>query len=338
MSKEGKEMGKQQSFTDIEYANRKRRTRRDEFLEMMEELIPWEEWVAVVTPYYYSGKRGRPPRGIEIMLRMYLLANWFNLSDEGVEDAIYDSYSFRKFMGVDFSSEEQVPDATTLCKFRKILDDNGVTKLLFNTVKDFLDKHGKLMHGGSIVDATIIDAPSSTKNEKKERDPEMHQTKKGNQWYFGAKLHIGTDAGTGYIHSLDMTAANVADITMAAGLLREDDEVMYGDSAYSGMEKRDEIKNDAHLASIDYRANSKKPYRKNAWKPGPGTWWFAALEYAKSRVRSKVEYPFLVIKRIFSYRKVRYKGIKKNKTHAYMLCACANLYMLGRSGWQRAFS
>lgn len=329
----------QQSFADMEYANRKRKTKRDEFLEMMEELIPWDEWAAVIVPHYYGGKRGRPPRGIEIMLRMYLLANWFNLSDEAVEDAIYDSYAFRKFMGVDFLDEEQVPDATTLCKFRKLLHDSGVAKLLFDTVKDFLDKHGKLMHGGSIVDATLIDAPSSTKNEKKERDPEMHQTKKGNQWYFGEKLHIATDSGTGYIHSMEVTAANVGDITMAAGLLRRDDRVMYGDCAYSGLWKRDEVKNDAHLSTIDYRTNCKKPYYKNNdWTPGPGTWWHARLEYAKSRVRSKVEYAFLVIKRIFGYRKVRYRGLAKNRTHAYLLCASANLYMLGRSGWRKAYS
>jgi IS5 family transposase len=326
----------QQSFADMEYANRKRKTKRDEFLEMMEELIQWDEWVAVIEPHYFAGKRGRPPRGIEIMLRMYLLANWFNLSDEAVEDAIYDSYAFRKFMGVDFLEEEQAPDATTLCKFRKLLNDSGVGKLLFDTVKNFLDRHGKLMHGGSIVDATLIEAPSSTKNEKKERDPEMHQTKKGGQWYFGEKLHIAADSATGYIHNMDVTAANVPDIAMAAGLLREDDEVMYGDAAYTGIEKRDEIKNNEYLSKIDYRTNSQKPYRKNKWTPGPGTWWYAKFEYVKSRVRSKVEYAFLVIKRIFGCRKVRYRGLAKNRTQAYLLCASANLYMLGRSGWRKA--
>lgn len=321
----------------MEYANRKRKTKRDKFLEIMEEVIPWEEWIGIVTPYYPNGKRGRPPRGVEAMLRMYLLANWFSLSDEGVEDAVYDSYAFRKFMKVDFLGEEQVPDATTLCKFRKLLDENGVTKLLFDSIKCFLDKHGKLMHGGSIVDATLIDAPSSTKNAEKKRDPEMHQTKKGNQWYFGAKIHAGVDSGTGYIHSMDMTAANVADITIAPSLIREDDRVLYGDSAYSGIEKREEIKGDKHFSSIDYRVNSKKPYRKNTWEPGPGTWWFIKQEYAKSRVRCKVEYAFLVIKRIFGYRKVRYRGIAKNKTHAFMLGACANLYMLVQSGWRKAY-
>jgi len=321
----------QPSFADIEYANRKRITKRDEFLAIMEEVIPWEEWVSIILPYYPTGKRGRPTRGAETMLRMYLLANWFNLSDEGVEDAVYDSYAFRHFMKIDFSNEEQVPDATTLCKFRKLLDENGVTKLLFGTIKRFLDSHGKLMHGGTIVDATLIDAPSSTKNKAKQRDPEMHQTKKGNQWYFGAKIHAGVDAGTGYIHSVEMTAANVADITVAASLIREDDEVVYGDSAYSGIEKREEIQNSKHFSSINYRVNSKKPYRKNIWEPGPGTWWYAKMEYEKSRVRSKVEYSFLIIKRNFGYRKVRYRGLAKNLTHAYMLCTCANLYMLAQS-------
>ena len=322
----------QQSFTDIEYANRKRRTKRDEFLEAMEEIIPWEEWVSTVAPYYPDGKRGRPPRGIETMLRMYLLQNWFTLSDEGVEDAIYDSYSFRCFMGIDFSGETQVPDATTLCIFRRLLNENGITKMLFDSIKGFLDKHGKLMHGGTIVDATLIDAPTSTKNADKKRDPEMHQAKKGNQWYFGEKIHVGADAGTGYIHAMEVTAANAADITQTQKLIREDDEVVYGDAGYHGLSKRQEIKSDAHLSSIDYRVNLQKPYRKNEWESGPGTYWFAKLEYDKSRVRCKVEYAFYIIKRIFGYRKTRYRGLSKNRTHAYMLGACANLYMLAQSG------
>ena len=321
----------QPSFTDMEYAQRKRKTKRDEFLAIMEEVIPWDEWTSIIAPYYPKGKRGRPTRGMETMLRMYLLANWFNLSDEGVEEAIYDSYAFRHFMKIDFTDEEQVPDATTLCKFRKLLDENGVTKLFFGSIKQFLDKHGKLMHGGSIVDATLIDAPSSTKNATKQRDPEMHQTRKGNQWYFGAKIHTGVDAGTGYIHSLEVTAANVADIAVAAKLIREDDQVIYGDAAYSGIEKREEIKSSKHLSSIEYRVNSQKPYRKNKWEAGPGTWWYAKMEYDKSRIRSKVEYGFLIIKRIFGYSKVRYRGLAKNLTHAYMLCSCANLYMLAKS-------
>ena len=317
-------------FSDYEYANRKRKTKREEFLEAMNRLIDWEAWVTLVAPYYPSGKRGRPPRGIEVMLRMYLLQNWFNLSDEGVEDAIYDSYAFRKFMGLNFM-EEQVPDATTLCLFRKLLDENGITKKISETVKGYLDKQGKLMHGGTIVDATIIDAPASTKNSEKKRDPEMHSVKKGNQWYFGERLHIGVDAGTGYIHSEEVTAANVNERDVVPALIREDDEVVYGDAGYCGIEKREDIKNDPHLSGIDWRVNMQKPYRKNAWKPGEGTRWHAYMEYQKSRVRSKVEYAFLIIKRIFKYNKVRYRGLRKNRTQAHILCALTNLYMLAQA-------
>lgn len=326
----------QQSFADIEYANRKRKTKRDEFLEVMEEVIPWDEWTSIVEPYYPKGKRGRPPRGVETMLRMYLLSNWFNLSDEGVEDAIYDSYAFRKFMQVDFLGENQVPDATTLCKFRKLLNENGITKLLFDSIRSFLDRHGKLMHGGTIVDATIIEAPTSTKNADKQRDLEMHQVKKGNEWHFGERIHVGTDAGTGYIHSVEVTAANVSEREVVPQLIREDDEVLYGDAGYTGLAKRPEFKADAHLSSIDYRVNTRN--RLHWPKAAPGFDWDRHIEYQTSRVRSKVEYVFLVIKKIFSYRKVRYRGIEKNRTHAYALCACTNLYMLAGAGWRRAYS
>ena len=328
-------MKNQISFTDLEYSNRKKRTKRDEFLEVMDAVIDWEDWTALVTPYYYEGKRGRPPRGVETMLRMYLLQNWFNLSDEGIEDAIYDSYAFRKFMKVDFSDAEQVPDATTLCKFRKLLNEKNITKLFFDRMKEFLDQHGKVMHGGTIVDATLIDAPTSTKNAAGKRDPEMHSVKKGNQWFFGTRMHAGVDAGTGYIHNVEVTAANVPERDIVPQLLREDDEVVYGDAGYCGIEKREEIKADPHLSKIVWRINQQKPYRKNKWQEGPGTQWFGYLEYQKSRVRSKVEYPFLIIKRIFGYRKVRYRGLAKNRSQAYTLCACANLYMLAQSGYVR---
>ena len=325
-------MSKQQSLTDLEYANRKRKTKRDEFLETMEELIPWDEWCAVVAPYYPSGKRGRPTRGIETMLRMYLLANWFNLSDEGVEDAIYDSYAFRKFVQVDFIGEEQVPDATTLCKFRKLLNDNGVTKLLFDTIKQFMERHGRIMHGGTIVDATIIEAPTSTKNAEQQRDPEMHQVKKGNEWHFGERFHVGVDAATGYVHSIAVTAANKDERSVVPDLIREDDHVVYGDAGYSGLPKRTEIREDAHLSTIDYRTNTRNRLH---WKTqAPGFDWDRYIEYQKSRVRSKVEYVFLILKRLFHYRKVRYRGLGKNRTHAFTLMACANLFMLAQSGWR----
>lgn len=327
-------MKNQQTFTDIEYANRKRRTKMDEFLETMDAIIEWPEWCALVEPYYPKGERGRPPRGVEIMLRMYLLQNWYNLADEAVEEAIYNTYPMARFMGIDFLGDTQVPDATTLCKFRKLLDENGITEKIFGTVNQFLERHGKIMRGGSIVDATILAAPTSTKNEKHERDPEMHSVKKGNQWYFGERLHIGTDAGSGYIHSVEVTAANASERDVVPDLVREDDEVVYGDAGYTGMEKREAIKSDPHLSQIEWRTNT----RNRLHWPGkaPGFDWDRYIEYQKSRVRSKVEYPFLIIKRIFHYNKVRYRGIKKNRTQAYTLCALANLYMLRQSGFAGA--
>ncbi len=191
------------------------------------------------------------------------------------------------------------------------------------------------MHGGTIVDATIIDAPTSTKNEKKERDPEMHQVKKGNEWYFGERLHTGVDAGTGYIHSMEVTAANTGERSVVPKLMREDDKVGYGDAGYIGIEKNEAIKSDPNFSQIDWRINTRKNYRKNPVPKGSGINWDAYIDWQKSRVRSKVEYAFFIIKRIFHYNKVRYRGLKKNRTHAYMLCTCANLYMLTQSGFGR---
>lgn len=191
----------QLSFTDAEFSNRHKATKRELFLQEMESIIPFDEWVSIIEPHYYSNTKGRKPIAIETMLRMYLLQNWFNLSDEGIEDAIYDSYAMKKFLHIDFSNQ-QVPDATTLLHFRHMLEDHGLQKAIFDSVKNRLDRAGLLMHGGTIVDATIIKAPSSTKNRTKMRDPEMHSTRKGNQWYFGMKEHIGVDAATGYIHSI----------------------------------------------------------------------------------------------------------------------------------------
>ena len=213
---------KQLTFTDLEYANRKRTTKRDDFLKTMNDIIPWNEWITYIEPHYYKNKTGRPARGIETMLRMYLLQSWFNLSDEAVEDSIYDSYAFRTFMNLDYMTD-QAPDATTLCKFRKILTDNDIAQQLFSAINNLLEKHGHIMRGGTIVDATIIEAPKSTKNRDRARDPEMHSTKKGNQYHFGMKTHIGVDAGTGYIHTITATPANVHDVTEAYKLVRDED-------------------------------------------------------------------------------------------------------------------
>jgi len=323
------------NFTDIEYSNRKRSTKRDEFLSMMEKIIPWTEWVEVIRPYYFDNTTGRPARGIEVMLRMYLLQSWFNLSDEGVEDTIYDSYAFRTFMKLDFM-KEQVPDATTLCKFRKILVDNEIAKKLFGTINQKLEEHGQIMRGGTIVDAAIFSAPASTKNQSKARDPEMRQTKKGNQYYFGMKAHIGTDAGTGYVHSVTATAANVHDITEAHKLIRHDDEVFFGDSAYIGLMLRDEIWYDPHKLGIDFRINERPgSYRK--MPEGYARNFEKSLERRKSTVRAKVEYAFLLVKQQFGYKKARYRGIAKNLQRLLMLFCSANLLMCARSGgWRTA--
>ena len=318
---------KQITFSDIEYGNRKRITKREEFLDIMEEIIPWDEWVEFVHPYYPSGRRGRPVKGIETMLRMYLLQNWFNLSDEGVEDAIYDSYAFRKFMKIDFVNE-QVPDATTLLKFRHMIEKNHIGEVFFNAIKRVMDATGHIMHGGTIVDATIINAPSSTKNAEKKRDPEMHQTKKGNEWKFGMKCNVGVDAGSGLVHSITATPANVHDINEAHKLIREDDEVVYGDSGYTGIEKREDIRNDEHLANIEYRINRRPKSLPRVSDNAID--WERYIDYRKSAVRCKVEHAFKIIKDTFGFRKVRYRGIAKNLNKLNVLFACANLLMVKR--------
>ena len=320
---------KQQTFSDYKYSNRKRKTKREEFLEIMDEIIPWDEWISLIIPYYPSGKRGRPPIGIEIMLRMYLLQVWFNLSDEGTEDAIYDSYAMRKFVGINFL-EEDVPDATTLLKFRRLLEKHGLNKLFFEAINRVMVETGHMLKGGSVVDATIINAPSSTKNAQKQRDPEMHQTKKANEWRFGMKCHIGVDAFSGLVHTIEVTPANVHDIAVASKLIREDDNVVYGDSGYLGLEKREEIVSDEHLSAIDYRINRRPSSLQKVSDSLID--WDRVIEHAKSSVRCKVEHPFRIIKCLFGYRKVTYKGLEKNGNRLYMLFASANLYALASSG------
>ena len=320
---------RQPSFSDIEYGFRKRTTKREVFLKAMDEFIPWGEWISLIEPYYPSGKRGRPPMGIEKMLRMYLLQCWFNLSDEGVEDAIYDSYALRSFMKINFV-DEQVPDSTTLLNFRHLLEKHGIAQRFFQAFTDTLEKCGYMMRGGSIVDATLIEAPSSTKNQRKERDPEMCQTKKGNQYYFGMKCHTGVDACSGYVHSLEFTAANIHDITVASKLIREDDGVVYGDAGYLGLAKREEVASDTHLASIDYRINRRIGSVQNA--PNGFINWEKDIECRKSSVRSKVEHPFLIVKRFFGYSKTVYRGLSKNGHRLYILFTSANMLMCIRAG------
>ena len=320
----------QMTFSDIEYSNRKRKTKREQFLDMMDAIIPWNQWINIIQPYYPSGKRGRPTRGIETMLRMYLMQNWFNLSAVAIEDAVYDSYAMRTFMHIDFT-EQQVPDATTLLKFRHLLEEHQLGEKIFADVTERLNAVGLIMHGGTIVDATIIASTPSTKNKEKKRDPEMHQTKKGNQWYHGMKVHAGVDAGTGYIHTITGTAANVHDIEEAHNLIREDDHVVYGDSGYLGIEKHDEIKNDLHLRDIEFRIN-RRPSSIKMPDDYKGINWEKHIEHRKSSVRCKVEHAFLIVKQQFGYSKTAYRGIAKNMNRFHVLFASANLVMCARAG------
>ncbi len=317
-------MEQQYSFTDIEYSKRRKKTHREEFLEEMDRVVPWDEWVKLIVPYYPDGKRGRRPQDIERMLRMTMLQNWFNLSDEGIEDAIYDSYAMRSFLRLTFM-DEQVPDATTLCKFRKLLNTHGIQSQIFAQVQQLLEQKGKSVHGGTIVDATIVEASSSTKNKAHSTDPEMHSVKKGTKWYFGMRAHIGADPLYGFVHSLEATAANAAETKVAPKLLRPDDAVVYGDAGYLKMERNveDGVKR-------DYRINRQIGTFKRHYGDSLAWGEEKALEKRKSAVRCKVEFAFHIVKDIFGWRKVRYKGLYKNNCHAHLLFASANLYMLAK--------
>ena len=317
----------QPSFTDVEYGQRRRVSRREQFLTTMDAAIPWGSWVAVIEPFYYAdrpGKKGRKAKPIETMLRMYLLQVWFSLSDEGVEEAIYDSYAMRRFMALDFAVE-QVPDATTLLHFRHLLEKHELGAELLAAQTELFEAQGWIMRGGSIVDATIIAAPSSTKNATGTRDPDMHQTQKGNQWYFGMKAHIGADAGTGYVHTVTATAANVHDLDEAVNLVRADDEVVYADAGYQGAPKRPEFAGEGPRAHVQWRVAARKGVLKTM------TATDREVESRQASVRAKVEHPFLIIKRDFGFIKTRYRGLAKNRNHLQVLFASSNWLMRARA-------
>lgn len=315
----------QRSFASAEYAMKKKRTRREKFLADMERVVPWSGLIAVIEPLYpTSGRVGRQPIGAARMLRMYCLQQWYGLADEALEDALYDSQALRDFVGIDLS-RESVPDATTLLKFRRLLEDNDLTRALFDEINAHLGQQGLLMRAGTIVDATIIAAPSSTKNEGKARDPEMHQTKKGNQWHFGMKAHIGVDAESGLVHTVVATAANVNDVTQAGALLHGQETVAFGDAGYRGVDKREEAQGPRwHVAMQPGKRRQLDPQRK----------WARLLEKAeklKASIRAKVEHPFHVIKNLFRHKKTRYKGLAKNEAQLFSLFGLANLVIAKRS-------
>lgn len=317
---------KQISFAQAEHQNKKKVTRRERFLAQMEALVPWQRLIDALSPSYFpnaEGKRGRPPIGLERMLRIYFL---YALADEALEDAIYDSQAMRDFVGIDLAIES-VPDATTLLRFRHLLEKHALTQRIFEEINAHLAEQGLFMREGTIVDATIVAAAPSTKNKAKQRDPEMKQTKKGNQWYFGLKAHIGVDAVTGLTHSVVATSANVADVTMAGALVREDDKRVYGDAGYTGMWKHLDEEKDAPDSKCCVAA------KRGAIKKmddSPMKTLLLAIEKAKASIRAKVEHPFHVIKNLFGYRKVRYKGLAKNQAQLFTLFALGNLVLARR--------
>jgi IS5 family transposase len=314
-------MRRQGSFSQAEYAGKKKQTRRDRFLGEMEQVVPWARLVERLRPLYPKGERGRPPIGLERMLRIYFLQHWYGLADEALEDALYDSQALRGFAGIDLAVDA-VPDATTVLHFRHWLEQHGLTKVLFDEVGALLEERGLLMRQGTIVDATIIAAPPSTKN--KSRDPEMHQTKKGNQWHFGMKAHIGVDVASGVVHTVVGTAAHEADINQMAAVLHGQESVVFADAGYTGADKRPEHADREVSWNIAVKRSIIKalPERLREWAQG--------METALSRVRAWVEHPFHVVKNLFRHKKLRYRGLAKNTAQLHTLFALANLVIVKR--------
>lgn len=319
-------MKRQTSFADIEYSARRKPTRREKFLSDLDRLVPWLQLVALIEPHYYRGERGRPPVGLELMLRMYLCQNCLGLSDEGIEDAIVDSIAVRRFVGVDLI-ERQAPDATTLLKFRRLLERHEMPARIFGLIREQLGQQGLILREGTIVDATLIAAPPSTKNKAHERDADMHQTKKGNQWYFGMKVHIGADAHTGLAHSIVTTAANEPDVSQTHKLLHGDEKHLHGDAGYQGAHKREELKECTAEFVI---ARRRSTYRKLD-EADPVRTLIEKAERAKASIRAKVEHVFHVVKNLFLHRKCRYKGLAKNTAQLQVLFAMANLMLSQRT-------
>ncbi|HXA53717.1 MAG TPA: IS5 family transposase [Solirubrobacteraceae bacterium] len=312
-------MAEQRTFAGIAWSQKGKVTRREQFLAEMDAVIPWAALLALIEPYYPQAGRGRQPLGLEKMLRIYFLQQWFNLSDPQAEDAIYDSEAMRRFARVELG-DDVVPDETTILRFRHLLEQHRLTAAIFEAVKELLTAKRLLLKSGTIVDATIIAAPSSTKNAAQARDPEMKQTRKGNAWHFGMKLHVGTDL-KGRVHSLTATHAGVADITQLPQLLHGEEQVLYGDQAYWKEADRQALE----AQGVRYRVNRRAtaPHR-------PLTARWRAINRARSRTRARGEHPFHVVKRLWGFAKVRYRGIAKNLARAFSLFALANLYAVRR--------
>jgi IS5 family transposase len=308
----------QMSFGDAEHAAKKKRTRREVFLAEMEQVVPWHTLLKVIEPFYPVAGRGRRPYALLAMLRVHLMQNWFGLSDPATEEALYEITSMRKFAGLKLDA---IPDETTILNFRRLIEANELAPMIFDRVNAHLTRKGLMLKRGSIVDATIISAPSSTKNADGERDPEMHQTKKGNNWHFGMKAHIGVDTDSGLVHTVVTTPANEADIEVVEELLRGREETVHADAGYTGADKRITRK------KLTWSIAAKRGGLK-AMPDGEEKSLLQAIEKAKAAVRARVEHPFRVIKRQFGYAKVRFRGLAKNTVQVLMLFALSNLWMV----------
>jgi len=313
-------MSKQRTFASEAWGRKGKVTRRERFLAEMDAVIPWPQLITLIEPHYPKAGRGRRPHDLERMLRIYFLQQWFNLSDPQAEDAIYDSESMRRFALVELG-EDVVPDETTILRFRHLLEKHRLTEAIFEAVKDLLVEHRLLLRAGTIVDATIIAAPSSTKNKTGTRDPEMKQTRKGKNWYFGMKLHIGTDE-RGTVHSVTATHAAEADIKQLPNLIHGDESVLYGDQAYWKEADRQAFEKQG----VRYRVNRRAPGGNRHLSPR-----WRKINRARSRTRARCEHPFRVVKRLWGFDKTRYRGIDKNLARAQTMFALANLYAVRHS-------
>jgi len=308
---------RQQTLAEGGFEKYRKKTRKEQFLDEMEQIVPWKELTEVIEPYYPKPEgAGRRPLGIERMLRIHFLQHWFELSDPGAEEALYDSRAMRKFVGIDLG-QEPVPDETTICKFRHLMERYNLGDELFRIVNVYLEENGMKVSRGTIVDATIINAPSSTKNKDKQRDPEMHQTRKGKQWYFGMKAHIGVDSKTKMIHSVAATAANVHDSRVLEDLLHGEETRVWGDSAYAGQKR---VIRESAPNARDFTQHKGSRHRQLSETE-------RSRNRNKSRVRAKVEHVFHVMKRQFGFTKVRYRGLAKNAHFLFVNCALINLVM-----------
>ncbi len=307
-------MEKQQTFASAAWSRKGKVTRRERFLAEMDAVIPWRRLLKLIEPHYHQGRTGRQPHDLERMLRIYFMQQWFNLSDPQAEDAIYDSESMRRFARVELD-DDKVPDESTIPRFRHLLEKHGLTEGIFEVVKDLLGEHRLTLRAGTIVDATIIAAPSSTKNASKARDPEMKQTRKGGSWHFGMKLHIGTDR-RGLVHSLTATHAAEADIKQLPNLLHGEETVVYGDQAYWKEADRQAFEEQGVRYRVNRRPNGRTRLSER-WRK---------INRARSRTRARCEHPFRVIKQLWGFQKVRYRGIAKNLARAQTMFALANLY------------